>query len=112
MIESEWTGPVLNAVPYVVDFNVVNKLEYLLKDIPSVIASACWLDRKVWIGWRHHSIFREMGLENVGRKRRMIQGFWTDNGLFLNRKVAKDLVFASKQIDKTISYTLTSEDLW
>lgn len=41
-----------------------------------------------------------------------VQGFLDDQGNFLNRIEAKKHAFDCGQINKTIAFTLTSEDLW
>lgn len=56
-----------------------------------------------------HNICKELNIKSViGGE----QGFLDDKGRFLRRTPAKNHAFKCGQITKTISNTLTSEDLW
>lgn len=67
---------------------------------------------------RHHSLIAMMikaGEQRpIGQEPRYTQGFVTDDGNFVNRDEAKEIALAANQVKngKTISKTLTSEDLW
>jgi len=71
-------------------------------------------DGIVFCGWRHHNCFGVI-YETISDKIDMskaIQGFLTSKGNFLTREESKEMAYKIGQINKTISNTLTSEDLW
>lgn len=61
-------------------------------------------------GYRHHNCINILyQLNKFGEE---TQGFLTSYNRFLNREETKELALKNKQIDKTISNTLTSEDFY
>jgi len=61
---------------------------------------------------RHHHLIleavTERGMSLIGSE----QGFLTSTGRFVGREEAREIAFACGQVQKTVSRTLTSEDLW
>ena len=67
----------------------------------------------VLCGWRHHNIITQASVLKISANNQ-VQGFLTNDNRFVNRAQAKVIALKSGQttVDKMISSTLTSEDLW
>lgn len=81
-----------------------------------IVAAAVKYKNVIYTGVRHWEIFndlRRLGhsgpfFESCG----YIQGFITNNNIFMNREEAKQDVLKCNQYCKSYSSILTSEDLW
>ena len=84
-----------------------------------IVGAAIRRDGKIWTGWRHGEIIKQMGQEGacaVGNPvRSEEQGFVNQLGEFLTRKEAFKHAVQSEQIDDPgddKEHNLYSEDLW
>lgn len=67
----------------------------------------------IWTGKRHADIFENMIRHGIKYDRMTLeQGFYTDDGQFLNRYDAKNHAIACRQITSSEFAELFSEDLW
>lgn len=67
----------------------------------------------IWTGKRHADIFENMTKHGIKYDRNTLeQGFYTDDGTFLNRYDAKEYAIACGQITSSEFAELFSEDLW
>jgi hypothetical protein len=75
-----------------------------------IVAAAILVDGEIHTGKRHHEILHSA--PTFGGYKHGIQGFVTNDGLFVNRKAARRIAIRAGQVTETISSELTSEDLW
>lgn len=73
-----------------------------------IVVSAILKNDLIFTGERHPDIFQKYKSINL---KNAVQGFMTDDGVFLNREEAGKHAFECGQTNKIIK-VLTSEDLW
>ena len=67
----------------------------------------------IWTGKRHADIFEDMTKRGIQYDRKTLeQGFYTDDGQFLDRYDSKEHAIACGQIVSSEFAELFSEDLW
>ena len=72
--------------------------------------AAIWVNKKIYEGRSHADCFKKMQEAGEPEGRKVLQGFVTESGGFVDRKAGAEIAYEAGQIDKPTT-CLLSEDL-